>query len=131
MKIKNKKKTGILIIYSIFRILLELFLAVYIIGTFIPLFLIPTFLSIIFVLYYFYKEVFSNNEIKGKVGKIIYIYNIIYSIFILFLGCILFLEGGFARNNSTFFFIIGALFLSSEIFIYFYIEKRKCPVKTG
>ena len=135
MEIKNKK-TAILIIYSIFRILLELFIALYISGTFLRPFIIPTLLSILFVIFYFYKEVISKNRINGKVGfkenmgKIIYIFNILYSIYILILGCILFLEGGFARFHSTFYFIISALFLIPEIFKYNYIEKREMPSKS-
>ena len=132
MKFKNKnKKTGILIIYSIFRILLEIFIAMFILGIFIPLFLIPTLLSIIFVIYYFYKEVISNNginEINGK-RRFIYIFNVVYSIFVLILGCILFTEGGFARYNAIFFFIISALFIILEILKYFYIEKKEMPSK--
>ena len=133
MKIRNKKKTAILIIYSIFRILFELFFAMYIMGSFGEIYVIPTLLSILFVLIYFYKEVIWNNDInekvgiKRKMGKIIYIYNIFYSIFVLILGCILYLEGNFARGHSIPFIIISALFLIPEIFKYNFIEKKEIP----
>lgn len=136
MKIRSKKKTAILIIYSIFRILLELFFAMYIIGMFTEIFVIPTIMSIVFVLIYFYKEVFWNNDInekvgnKGKMGKIIYIYNIFYSIFVLILGCLLYLEGNLARGHSIPFIIIGALFLIPEIFKYNFIEKKEIPIRS-
>ena len=133
MKIKNQKKATILIIYSIFRIFLELFFILYMIGTFRPLFSVPIYLSILFVLYYLYKEVFSNNcinekvGIKGKMGIIIYIFNIFYSIYILILGCLLYLEGGFSRGHSIPVIIISALFIIPEIFKYNFIEKKEMP----
>jgi len=136
MKIKNKKKTAILIIYSIFRIFLELFFAMYIIGTFGEIFVIPTLLSILFVIFYFYKEVIAKNRIneksgfKGKMGIIIYIYNILYSLYVLILGCCLYLEGGFARGHSFPFITISALFLIPEILKYYYIEKKEMPNKS-
>ena len=136
MKIKNKKNATILIIYSIFRFFLELFFMLYMIGMFRPLFSVPIYFSILFVLYYLYKEVFSNNcinekvGIKGKMGIIIYIFNIIYSIFVLILGCSLYLEGGFARGHSIPFIIISALFIIPEILKYNYIEKKEMPSRS-
>ena len=105
----------------------------YIMGSFGEIYVIPTFISILFVLIYFYKEVFWNNDInekvviKRKMGEIIYIYNIFYSIFVLILGCLLYLEGNFARGHSIPFIIIGALFLIPEIFKYNFIEKKEMP----
>ncbi len=142
MKIKNIKKIAILNIFSIFRILLELFMAISIKEIFGGIFVIPTIISILFVIFYYYKEVSSNKRInrinekagikgiKEKMGKIIYIYNFIYSIFVLILGCILYLEGGFSRGHSFYFINIGAIFLITEILKYYYIEKKEMPNKS-
>ncbi|MHA1677418.1 MAG: hypothetical protein ACTSWX_11360 [Promethearchaeota archaeon] len=128
-----KKNDYYLIAYSVFRLFLEITIFMYILGIFHKILLIPTIMSALFTIYYLYQEVLSKSKIKGikkKKVNLFYVYSIVYSLYVLILGCILLTEGNFANHHAPAFFIISALILFSEILNYFYIEKKEMLNKT-
>jgi len=130
MKSQMSKNNNFQISYHIFRILPEIVLIIYLSGMFIFLFLIPTFLSIGFLVYHFYLNIRLNDEnvqnskkLRNS-KKIIFIYNIAYSFYLVIIGCILLAEGNFSADHAPVFFTIGIFYCILEITKYTIFDKK-------